>query len=50
MANDLLDFVFFFSIDKVRRWCREVLAVDFVFVIGHQKGSVENRMDLPGLR
>ena len=34
MANDLLDFIFFFSIDKVRRWCREVPAVDFIFMIG----------------
>ena len=33
VANDLFDFVFFFSIDKVRRWCREVPAVDLVFVI-----------------
>ena len=33
VANDLLDFVFFFSIDKVRRWCREVPAMDFIFTI-----------------
>ena len=33
VANDLLDFIFFFSIDKVRRWRREVLAVDFIFMI-----------------
>ena len=34
VAYDLLDFIFFLSIDKVRRWCRKVLAVDFIFVIG----------------
>ena len=34
VANDLLDFVFFFSIDKVRRWHRKVLAMDFAFTIG----------------
>ena len=33
VAYDLFNFVFFFSIDKVRRWCREVLAVDFIFTI-----------------
>ena len=33
VANDLLNFVFFFSIDKVRGWHRKVLAMDFVFVI-----------------
>ena len=33
VANNLLDFVFFFSIDKVRRWCRKVPAVDFIFAI-----------------
>ena len=33
VAYDLLDFIFFFSIDKVRGRCREVLAVDFIFTI-----------------
>ena len=33
MVYDLLNFVFFFSIDKIRRWCREVLSVDFIFAI-----------------
>ena len=34
MMDDLFDFIFFFPVDKVRRWCREVLSVDFVFTIG----------------
>ena len=34
MADNLLYFIFLFSIDKVRRWHREVLAVDFIFMIG----------------
>ena len=34
VADNLFDFVFFFPIDKVRRWHREVLAVDLVFSIG----------------
>ena len=34
VADNLFDFVFFFSLDKVRRWHREVLAVDLVFTIG----------------
>ena len=31
VANDLFDFIFLFSIDKVRGWRWEVLAVDFIF-------------------
>ena len=33
VAYNLLNFIFFFSIDKVRGRCREVPAVDLVFVI-----------------
>ena len=33
VADNLLDFVFSFAIDKVRRWRREVLSVDFVLAI-----------------
>ena len=33
VAYDLFNFIFFFPIDKVRRWRREVLAVDLVFAV-----------------
>ena len=33
VANDLLNFVFFFSVDKVRGWCWEIPAMDFIFAI-----------------
>ena len=33
VAYDLLDFIFFFSIDKVRGRYREVPAVDLIFTI-----------------
>ena len=33
VADDLFNFVFFFSLDKVRWWRREVPAVDLVFTI-----------------
>ena len=33
MADDLFNFIFLLPIDKVRRWRREVLAVDLVFAI-----------------
>ena len=33
VAHDLFYFVFFFSVDKIRGWRREVLAVDLVFAI-----------------
>ena len=33
VADNLFNFIFFFSFDKVRRWHREVLAMDLVFAI-----------------
>ena len=33
VAYDLFYFIFFFPVDKVRRWHREVLAMDLVFTI-----------------
>ena len=33
VVDNIFNFVFFFSFDKVRRWCREVLAMDLVFAI-----------------
>ena len=33
VADNLFDFVFFFAVDKVRGWRREVPAVDLVFSI-----------------
>ena len=34
VVNDLLNFIFFFPIDKVRGWRQDVPAMDFIFVIG----------------
>ena len=34
VVYDLLNFVFFFSLDKVRGWRWEVPAMDFIFAIG----------------
>ena len=33
VADNLFNFVFFFAVDKVRGWGREVLAMDLVFLI-----------------
>ena len=33
VADNLFDFVFCFTVDKVRGWRREVLAVDLIFTI-----------------
>ena len=33
VADDLLNFIFFFSINKVRRWRRKVSAMNLVFAI-----------------
>ena len=49
MSDDLLDFIFFFSIDKVRGWCREVLSMYGVLFVRGEKRSVEDWMNLPGL-
>ena len=49
VTNDLLDFVMFLVIDKVR-WRRgEVLAVNFIFMIGRKKGSMECVVNFPRL-
>ena len=48
VAYNFLNFVFFFPVDKVRGWHREVLAVDLVFAIRRKKRSMEDRVDLPG--
>ena len=50
VAYDLFNFIFFFSIDKVRGWRGEVLSMDFIFAIRRQERSVEDRMDLPSFR
>ena len=34
VAYDLFYFIFFFTVDKVRGWCGEVLSMDLVFTIG----------------
>ena len=33
VMNDLLDFIMFFIIDDIRGWRREVLSVNFIFMI-----------------
>ena len=33
VANNFFNFIFFFAVDKVRGWRREVLAMDLVFTI-----------------
>ena len=47
MTNDLFDFVMFFVIDKIWGWRWEVPAVDFIFMIRGQKGSVERVVNFP---
>ena len=34
VVNNFLDLIFFFSVDKVRGWGWEVMAMDFIFAIG----------------
>ncbi len=41
------DFVFIFSVNKVRWWLAEVGAMGLCFMIGRQQGCMEHIMDLP---
>ena len=47
MANDLLDFIVFFIINKIRGWSREVPSVNFIFMIRRKKRSVEYVVNFP---
>jgi len=47
MSDDLLDFPFWFAIDKVWRGFQEVRAVFLRFVVGGQEGCVEYVVDFP---
>ena len=47
MSDDLLDFPFWFTIDKVRQGFQEVRAVLLCFVVGGQEGCVEDVVDFP---
>ena len=45
--EDLFDFVFFFSIDKVRRWSGKVRSVELGFMIRGQQVCMEDVVYLP---
>ena len=47
VSDDLLNFVFLFSIDKVRRWCREILFINGILSVWSEKRSMEDQMDFP---
>jgi len=47
MVSNSLDFILLLIIDKVRRRPREVLAVLFRFLVGHEEGGVEGGVDGP---
>jgi hypothetical protein len=49
ISEDLLNFPFFFAIDKVRWWLEEVRAVFLRFFVGHQQGGVEHVVNFPFL-
>lgn len=49
VSDDLLDFIFLLSVDKVRGWYREVLSVYGILFVRGEKRSVEDQMNLPGL-
>ena len=47
VCDDSFDFVFVFSVDKVRGWLGEVWAVCRCFMIGSQQGCVKHIVDFP---
>src|SRR6266436_3115665 len=47
VCDDSFHFVFFFSVNKVRRWSGEVWAMRSCFMVRRQKGCVEYVMDSP---
>jgi len=49
VINDLLDFVFFFSFDKVWRRSRIVWSMGCCFVIRRQEGGMEDIMNVPAV-
>ena len=48
VINNVLYFILRFSSDKVRWWPRVVGAIGLAFVIGGQKGGMEDIMNGPG--
>ncbi len=42
MGSNGLDFILFFTLDHVRWWPREVLAMFFCFDVGHKERYVKN--------
>ena len=47
MSDDLFNFICFLSIDKVRRWHREVLFVNSIFLVWSENISMKDWMSLP---
>ena len=47
MSDDLLDFPFWFAINKVWRGFQEVRAVFLRFIVGGQEGGMEDVVYLP---
>jgi hypothetical protein len=37
VANDALDFIFFFAINQIRRWAQEVWSMGGCFLIGGEE-------------
>ena len=48
VSDDLLNFVFLSSIDKVRGWHREVFFMNDILFVQSEKGSMEDWINLPG--
>jgi hypothetical protein len=49
MSYNFFNFIFFFPWDKFRWWCREVPAVDLVFLIRGEERNMEYIVNFPGL-
>jgi len=47
VCDDRFYFIFGFPFYKVRGWFQEVCSMDVIFLIGSEKGGVEDRVDSP---
>ena len=47
MSDDCFCFIFLFPFDQIWQWLNEVGAVFCSFLVNHNKGSMEDQVDLP---
>ena len=49
VSDNLFNFIFLFSVDKVRGWCRKVLSMHSVFFVWSEKRCMKDWVNFPSL-